>query len=230
MARSLVSRLAPVALSLALAACGSAPDAAVDDTEAVAAEDLASSEDALGGTVLDMTTVSQGGRGSAHAHHCYLAACTTVFNFLTKSTLSMDAAWVRSGQTMPPTDRVRTTFTKIGLPSTLGYMAAVSYTASATQLKAIGTSIANGWPVVLGIGSKGTSAAEIGHYIVLGGVDSVTTPTKFVLLDPWNAPANDRGVMVPVPTAGAPVTGLRASRSWVALEVYFAKNYKTKRP
>lgn len=230
MVRSLVSRIAPFALSLAVAACGSAPDADLVEANLDADAAVASSEEALGGTVLDMTTVSQGGRGSAHAHHCYLAACTTVFNYLTKSTVSMDTAWARTGQTMPATDRIRTTFAKLGLASDLGYMAAVSYTASPTQLKAIGTSIANGWPVVLGIGSNGTSAAEIGHYIVLGGVDSTTNPTKFVLLDPWNAPANDRGVMVPVPAAGAPVTGLRASRSWVALEVYFAKNYKTKRP
>lgn len=229
MVRSFVSRFAPVALSLAIAGCGSAPEGAAEEAD-LATEDVTSEADALSGSVLDMTTVSQGGRGSAHAHHCYLAACTTVFNYLTKSSVSMDTAWARTGQTMPATDRVRTTFTKLGLPSNLGYMAAVSYTASATQLKAIGTSIANGWPVVLGIGPNGSSAAEIGHYIVLGGVDSTANPTKFVLLDPWNAPANDRGVMVPAPAAGAPVTGLRASRSWVALEVYFAKNYKTKRP
>ncbi len=230
MVRSFVSRFAPVALALTVAACGAAPEDAAREDASLDAEEVASSEEALGGAVLDMTTVSQGGRGSAHAHHCYLAACTTVFNYLTKANVSMDTAWARTGQTMPPTDRVRSTFTKLGLPTTLGYMAAVSYTASATQMKAIGTSIANGWPVLIGIGANGTSAAEIGHYIVLGGVDNTANPTKFVLLDPWNAPVNDRGVMVPAPKAGAPVTGLRASRSWVALEVYFAKNYKTKRP
>lgn len=222
MARTL-STLALLTLTAALAGCGSAPDA-VDEPSAIA-----ESAEELGGPVLDLTTVSQGGRGSAHAHNCYLAACTTVMNYVTGSRTSMDEAWARIGKTSPATDRIRTTFTRLGLPSNLAYMAAVSYSASPTQLKAIGTSIANGWPVILGIGGRGTSTAEIGHYIVLGGVDSTANPTKFVLHDPWNAPANDRGVMVPVPKAGAPVTGLRASRSWVALEVYFAKNYKTKR-
>ncbi len=223
MTRSLFARAALVA-SFVLAGCGGAPPGAEVSEDLVEAN-----EEALTGNVLDIVTVSQGGRGSAHAHHCYLAACVTVFNYLTAKPTTMDAAWVKTGQTMPATDRIRTTFTRLGLPSTQGYMAAVSYTASATQLKAIGTSIANGWPVMLGIGSRGTSAAEIGHYIVLGGVDSTTSPTKFVLLDPWNAPVGDRGVMVPVPRAGAPVTGLRASTGWVALEVYFAKNYKIRR-
>lgn len=227
MVRSIVSQVAGAFLSLALAGCGSAPGT---NEEALALDDSsASSEDALSSSLLDIVTVSQGGRGSDHAHHCYLAACTTIFNYLTTSPITMDQAWARTGQTMPARDRVRATFTGIGLPLASGYMAAVSYTASATQLKAIGTSIANGWPVMLGIGAKSASAAEIGHYIVIGGVDSTLNPTKFVLLDPWNAPVNDRGVMVPAPKAGAPVTGLRASRSWVGLEVYFAKNYKTKR-
>jgi len=223
MARSLAVRFGVFALTAALAGCGSAPEAAGDDV------DVEVNAEELGGSVLDLTTVSQGGRGSVHAHNCYLAACTTVMNYLTGSRTSMDEAWARIGKASPATDRIRTTFTRLGLPSNLGYMAAVRYSASPTQLKAIGTSIANGWPVVLGIGPQGTSAASIGHYIVLGGVDSTANPTKFVLHDPWNAPANDRGVMVPAPSAGAPVTGLRASRSWVALEVYFAKNYKTKR-
>jgi len=222
--RSVVSCLALAVLPLALAGCGAAPSSTDDDAA------FESSADELASPVLDITTVSQGGRGSAHAHHCYLAACTTVFNYLTRSSITMDQAWSRTAQQMPETDRLRTTFTRLGLPSTFGYMSAVSYSASTTQLAAIGTSIANGWPVVLGIGDNGTSAAQIGHYIVLGGVDNTANPTKFVLLDPWNAPANDRGVLVPVPAKGTPVTGLRAARTWVALEVYFAKNYKTKRP
>lgn len=225
MARRFVVSCFSFALSvLALPGCGAAPSSSdVEPTFESGADELAS-------PVLDITTVSQGGRGSPHAHHCYLAACTTVFNYLTRSSVTMDQAWSTTAQQLPATDRIRTTFTRLRLPSTLGYMAAVSYSASATQLAAIGTSIANGWPVILGIGDNRTSAAEIGHYIVLGGVDSTANPGKFVLLDPWNAPANDRGVMVPVPAKGKPVTGLRAARTWVALEVYFAKNYKTKRP
>jgi hypothetical protein len=222
--RSVVSCLALAMLPLALAGCGAAPTSSDDDAA------FESGVDELASPVLDIMTVSQGGRGSAHAHHCYLAACTTVFNYLTRSSVTMDQAWSTTSQQMPATDRIRTTFTRMGLPSTLGYMSAVSYSASASQLAAIGTSIANGWPVILGIGANGTSAAAIGHYIVLGGVDSTANPKKFVLLDPWNAPVNDRGVMVPVPAKGRPVTGLRAARTWVALEVYFAKNYKTKRP
>ncbi len=124
MVRSFVSRFAPVALALTVAACGAAPEDAAREDASLDAEEVASSEEALGGAVLDMTTVSQGGRGSAHAHHCYLAACTTVFNYLTKANVSMDTAWARTGQTMPPTDRVRSTFTRLGLPTTLGYMAA----------------------------------------------------------------------------------------------------------
>lgn len=180
--------------------------------------------------LLGIGTVSQGGRGSPHAHHCYLAACTTVLNYLTGSRTTMDEAWERTGRQMPPADRIRTTFTRLGMPAALAYMAGVTYSASPVQLRAIGTSIANGWPMILGIGKAGTSTAAIGHYIVLGGVDSTASPTQFQLLDPWAAEDGDPGVLVPAPKAGGAVPGLRASKAWVALEVYFAKGYKARRP
>ena len=212
--------LAPVAIgaaSLFAVGCGASDTGTGDE------------QDATGNTLLGLTTVSQGGRGSPHAHHCFLGAVLTVHNYFFED-ITMDEGWSDYlGEVAPATDRIRKTMEALGMQTAgSGYMGAVGFAGTASQNASIGKSICNGWPVVVGIGPNGTSAASIGHYVVISGVNSCTAPTQINVHDPWNAPANDPGVMTPIPAKGKPLTKMRASTGWVPLELYFAKKYATK--
>ena len=175
---------------------------------------------------LKLTTVSQ---GTNYTHHCYLAACTAVYNYLMSASnpkfvpISIDKAWSLVKEA-PKKDRIRTTFQKMLLPSNFQYMAGISYDDKLIEI--IKISISNGWPLIAGIGSPNESTSTIGHYVIISGINA--NNTKIKVNDPWNAKPSDKGEWVDVPKKGTPLKGIRASKYWQILELYFAKNYKEK--
>lgn len=172
--------------------------------------------------VLGVITVPQEPTGD-HKRHCFLAACLTVYNYVMPSAFTMDQGWDILQHTVPKTDRIRQTLQRLEMPLSCMYMSGVRYTNHPDQWNRIYESIRHGWPIIVGIGPRNTlSTPTVGHYLVLSGIDN-----KNVLVhDPWDAKDEDEGHWITFPPVGQPLEGIRASRRWTPLELYFAKHYK----